>query len=51
MIKIQPDIPSMCPTSRSLHVGKPSMYPTSRSLTKGMASAVTKGDRESHTTA
>ena len=23
---------SMCPTSRSLHMGKPSMYPTSRSL-------------------
>ena len=29
---------SMCPTSRSLHVGKPSMYPTSRSLHMGMPS-------------
>ena len=29
---------SMCPTSRSLHVGKPSMYPTSCSLHVGMPS-------------
>ena len=28
--------PSMCPTSRSLHMGKPSMYPTSRSMHMGM---------------
>ena len=26
---------SMCPTSRSLHLGKPPMYPTSRSLHMG----------------
>ena len=29
---------SMCPTSRSLRMGKPSMYPTSRSLHVGMPS-------------
>ena len=29
---------SMCPTSRSLHLGKPPMYPTSRSLHVGMPS-------------
>ena len=38
MLQIQPDAPSMCPTSRSLHVGMPSMYPTSRSLHMGMPS-------------
>ena len=35
MLQIQPDAPSMCPTSRSLHVGMPSMCPTSRSLHLG----------------
>ena len=39
---------SMCPTSRSLHVGKPSMYPTSRSLHMGKPRDVPHRERYSN---
>ena len=40
--------PSMCPTSRSLHVGKPSMCPTSRSLHLGKPPDVPHRERYSN---
>ena len=48
MLQIQPDAPSMCPTSRSLHVGKPPMYPTSRSLHMGKPRDVPHRERYSN---
>ena len=39
---------SMCPTSRSLHMGMPSMYPTSRSLHVGMPRDVPHRERYSN---
>ena len=48
MIKKQSDIPSMCPTSRSLHMGKPPMYPTSQAMHMGKPLDVPHRERYSN---
>ena len=48
MLQIQPDAPSMYPTSRSLHVGMPPMCPTSRSLHMGKPRDVPHRERYSN---